>query len=98
MTGETELIAGLKTDLATLRTALETIYAKVEALKGPYPPPAERGEYAAQTALFDLYQATDLGEVQPSYDHPAAAQGGVPGCGVPGCNAASSAISSTECK
>lgn len=38
---------------------LSELLDSIEALKGPYPAPAERGEYAAQTALFDLYQAAD---------------------------------------
>lgn len=38
---------------------IEHLVGLVEALKGPYPPPAERGEYAVQSALFDLYQAAD---------------------------------------
>lgn len=35
------------------------LLAKIDALKAAYPRPAERGEYAAQTALFDLYEAAD---------------------------------------
>lgn len=42
-----------------LLISLAELLDKIETLKGPYPAPAERGEYAAQTALFDLYQSAD---------------------------------------
>jgi hypothetical protein len=36
---------------------MKKLIEAIEALKGAYPPPAERGVYAAQTTLFDLYEA-----------------------------------------